>query len=66
VAAWWNVALIAQFGAGLMDRQRLEPRRLAYNAFVVVPRELPPLAWRYVFDRESFYEQTRRLREQAR
>ena len=62
-SVWWNVALMAQFGAGLMDRQRLEPTRLAYNAFVVIPRELPGLAWRYVFDRPSFYEQQRRLRE---
>jgi hypothetical protein len=60
---WWNVAVMAQFGAGLMDRQRLEPARLAYNAFVVIPRELPGLAWRYVFDRPSFYEQQKRLRE---
>jgi hypothetical protein len=59
---WWNVALLAQFGAGLMDRQRLEPARLAYNAFIVIPRELPGLPWRYVFDRPSFYEQQRRLR----
>jgi len=64
VCIWWNVALMAQFGAGLMDRQRLEPARLAYNAFVVIPRELPGLAWRYVFDRPSFYEQQRRLRMQ--
>jgi hypothetical protein len=65
VCIWWNVALMAQFGAGLMDRQRLEPARLAYNAFVVLPRELPELAWRYVFDRPSFYEQQQRLRERS-
>ncbi len=58
---WWNIALIAQFGAGLMDRQRLEPARIAYNTFVVVPRALPGLAWRYVFDRASFYESARAL-----
>ena len=45
---WWNIALIVQFGAGLMDRQRLEPSRIAYNTFVVVPRALPVLAWRYL------------------
>ena len=56
---WWNVSLIVQFGAGLMDRQRLEPGRIAYNTFVVVPRALPGLAWRYVVDRTSFYESAR-------
>jgi hypothetical protein len=61
-AIWWNVALIFQFGAGLMDRQRLEPARIAYNTFVVVPRALPDLAWRYLFDRASFYESARALR----
>ena len=59
---WWNIALIVQFGAGLMDRQRLEPARIAYNTFVVVPRALPVLAWRYLFDRASFYESARALR----
>jgi hypothetical protein len=63
LAVWWNVALMAQFGAGMMDRQRIEPRRVTYNAFVVLPRELPHLAWRYLFDRPSFYEQRRRLEE---
>jgi hypothetical protein len=61
-AVWWNIALIVQFGAGLMDRQRLEPARIAYNTFVVVPRALPGLAWRYLFDRASFYESARSLR----
>ena len=26
LCVWWNVALMIQFGTGLMDRQRLEPR----------------------------------------
>ena len=60
-ATWWNVALIVQFGAGMMDRQRLEPARIAYNTFVVVPRALPGLAWRYLTDRSSFYESARSL-----
>ncbi len=55
VAAWWNIALVVQFGTGLMDRQRLTLTANAYNAFVVVPRELPRLAYRYAFDRKSFY-----------
>ncbi len=52
---WWNLGLMAQFGAGMMDRQRLEPARNAYNTFVTVPLRLPGLAWRYTFERQSFY-----------
>lgn len=55
LAVWWNVALIAEFATGLMDRQRLEPRRNAYHAFVTLPRIAPQLAWRYFVQRESFY-----------
>ena len=63
LACWWNVALIVQFGAGMMDRQRLEPARLAYNSFVILPRALPGLVWRYFFDRASFYQTARQLGE---
>jgi hypothetical protein len=63
LACWWNVALVAQFGAGMMNRQRLELPGIAYNTFVVMPRALPELTWRYLFDRASFYEATRRLRD---
>jgi hypothetical protein len=63
IACWWNVALIAQFGAGMMNRQRLELPRIAYNTFVVMPRALPDLAWRYLFNRASFYESAKRLRD---
>lgn len=62
-ACWWNVGVMAQFGAGMMNRQKLEPSRIAYNTFVVMPPALPGLAWRYVVDRASFYESARRLRE---
>jgi len=55
VSVWWNVGLIVQFGAGLMDRQRLEPARNAYTNFVVLPRMLPDYAYRYLVERESFY-----------
>ena len=55
LAVWWNLGLMVQFGAGLMDRQRLELGRNAYNTFVEVPRRLPGLAYRYVFNRGSFY-----------
>jgi hypothetical protein len=55
LCVWWNVALMAQFGTGLMNRQRLELRRNAYTAFVTLPRALPDLVYRYLADRESFY-----------
>lgn len=55
LCVWWNLGLMVQFGSGLMDRQRLDLRRNAYNTFVVVPRRLPEIAYRYLFDRASFY-----------
>jgi hypothetical protein len=55
LCVWWNLALIAQFGTGMMDRQRLELRSNAYNAFVTLPRMAPDLAWRYLTRRDSFY-----------
>jgi hypothetical protein len=53
---YWNLALIAEFATGLMDRQRLEPAKNAYDAFVTLPRQAPSLGYRYLFDRESFYQ----------
>ena len=55
VCVWWNLGLIFQFGAGLMDRQRLEPSRNAYTTFVVLPRVAPQMAVRYLFARDSYY-----------
>jgi hypothetical protein len=55
LCVWWNLGLMLQFGAGLMDRQRLEPARNAWTNFVVLPVEAPRLAWRYVVARETFY-----------
>jgi hypothetical protein len=55
VCVWWNIALMFQFATGLMDRQRLEPARNAYHAFVTVPIEAPSLVLRYLTNRESFY-----------
>jgi hypothetical protein len=57
LCAWWNVALMAQFATRLMDRQRLEPARNAYHAFVTLPLSVPSLGWRYLTDRDSFYDQ---------
>jgi hypothetical protein len=56
LAVYWNLALIAEFSTGLMDRQRLEPRKNAFDAFVTLPRMAPALAYRYLFDRASFYK----------
>jgi hypothetical protein len=57
VSIYWNLALMALFGTELMSRQRLELRRNAYDAFVTLPRMAPSLAYRYLFDRQSFYRQ---------
>ena len=56
LSIWWNLGLIAQFGTGLMNRSRVEPARNAYNNFVTIPIQFPTLAYRYVFDRQSFYQ----------
>jgi len=56
VCTWWNLALMAQFALRLMDRQRMEPAHNAYHAFVTLPRMAPSLAYRYLFDRSSFYD----------
>jgi hypothetical protein len=56
VAVWWNLALTAEFGTGMMDRQRLELARNAYDAFVTLPRIAPDLVYRYFTNRSSFYK----------
>jgi hypothetical protein len=60
VCIWWNLGLMIQFGTHRMDRQRLTLRENAWTTFVVLPREAPTLAWRYLTDRASFYGQPRR------
>jgi hypothetical protein len=55
LAVYWNIALTVEFAVGLMDRQRLSPAQNAYDAFVTLPVQLPSLAYRYLFDRSSFY-----------
>ena len=59
LCVWWNIALIAAFGTGLMNRQRLEPRQNAYVAFVTLPRMAPDIVYRYLFSRDSFYQNRR-------
>jgi hypothetical protein len=53
---WWNLALTAEFGTSMMDRQRLELGRNAYDAFVTLPRMAPELLYRYFAERSSFYK----------
>jgi hypothetical protein len=60
-SVWWNIGLMVQFGAGMMDRQRLEPARNAYNTFVRLPAEMPGIVYRYLFDRASFYQPPRAI-----
>lgn len=60
ICLWWNVGLMVQFGTNTMDRQRLTLRENARSTFVVLPREVPTLVWRYLTDRGSFYNQPRR------
>ena len=62
LCVWWNLALIAEFGTGLMDRKQLELGRNAYDAFITIPRLAPDVAYRYVFNRDSYYR-TRMKRE---
>jgi hypothetical protein len=55
ICIWWNLGLIAAFALRVMDRQRVEPVRNARAVFITLPRMAPELAYRYFFDRRSFY-----------
>lgn len=55
LCVWWNIALMAEFGTFMMNHQRLELRRNAYDAFVTLPRMAPQLLYRYFTARSSFY-----------
>jgi hypothetical protein len=59
VCVWWNLGLMAQFGLHTMDRERLTLRANARQSFVELPLRAPRLAWRYLTDRSSFYNQPR-------
>jgi hypothetical protein len=56
LCVWWNLALTAEFGTSMMDRQKLELGRNAYDAFITLPREAPDLVYRYFTNRSSFYK----------
>jgi hypothetical protein len=55
LCVWWNLALMAEFGTSMMDRQRLDLGRNAYDAFITLPRTAPDLVRRYFTARSSFY-----------
>jgi hypothetical protein len=59
LSLWWNLALMLLFGTHRMDRQGLTLAENARAAFLELPFEAPGLAWRYVTDRASFYQQPR-------
>jgi hypothetical protein len=56
LCVWWNLALTLEFGTLMMDRQKLELRRNAYDAFITLPRTAPQLFYRYFTNRSSFYK----------
>ncbi|MFL6278885.1 MAG: hypothetical protein ACJ731_02130, partial [Vicinamibacterales bacterium] len=56
LCVWWNLALTLEFGTSMMNRQKLELRRNAYDAFVTLPRAAPKLVYRYFTNRSSFYK----------
>jgi hypothetical protein len=56
LCVWWNLALTLEFATSMMDRQKLELRRNAYDAFVTLPRTAPKLFYRYFTNRSSFYK----------
>lgn len=53
---WWNLGLAIQFGEHSMSRERLELKRNLYRTFIELPVQLPSIAYRYLFDRGSFYQ----------
>lgn len=56
LAVWWNLSLVVQHSIGLVPRnQGVTLGTLVYNQLVEVPRRLPDVARRYLFDRRSLY-----------
>jgi hypothetical protein len=52
---WWNLGLMIQFGLNRMDRRQLTLGDNAWTTFVTVPIETPGIVWRYLTNRQSFY-----------
>ena len=53
---WWNLGLAIQFGEHSMSRDGLNLSRDLYRTFIELPARLPSVAYRYLFDRGSFYQ----------
>ncbi len=52
----WNLGLAMQYSAGLIPRDRpVMMKEIVYNQFFEVPSRLSGIAWRFAFDRSSFY-----------
>jgi hypothetical protein len=49
----WNVGLMVQFGLGIMNRQKLVWREVAYNQLFVVPARVPALLEKYLLERDA-------------
>lgn len=52
---WWNLGLMIQFGLNRMDRSQLTLGDNAKTTFVTLPIETPGIVWRYLTNRQSFY-----------
>jgi hypothetical protein len=59
LCVWWNLGLAVAFGAHLMDRRRIALGDNLRTVFVVIPSEAPSLVWKYLTNRESFYNKAR-------
>ncbi len=55
LCVWWNLGLMIQFGLNRMDRGQLMLRQNAWTTFVSLPIETPGIVWRYLTNRQSFY-----------
>lgn len=52
----WNLFMVIQVATGMIPRDGHFPvSTMLYNQFVEVPRKLGDIAYRYFFDRSSFY-----------
>lgn len=54
---WWNLSLMIQHGTGMIPRnQEVDLDTLVWNQFVEVPKVVPRVLARYLFDRRSLYK----------
>jgi hypothetical protein len=55
-AVWWNTSLMVQYATGMIPRNEgVRLGELLENQVVGVPRRLPNVVGRYLFDRRSLY-----------